>query len=619
MKLIRVIASAAILLSWCTAAGAELTDPYAILAMHYEALGGLDKLKAQRTSHTNGTISIEGTGMGGTFVEWSRSPILSRQEVDLGVFKQVGGDNGEHAWSVDLNGKLQIHLDERTLRNREVSRLMAEYAHLDRDNEHFTLTFEGIDTAAGTTCYAVKITNDITEDVVTQYIDTTSLLLQKTIAVTLNGESHALSSDYRDVDGVLMPFLQVTTEYPTGMVQRVEITSVDVNIDIDPALFEPPSQDVEDFRFANGKSVENLPFEFIDGHIYLPLTVGGRTRLWVLDSGAGVTCLEQKFTNVLGLEEEATMKGRGAGNLVDIAWVKMPAFSLTGLEFDGQTAASLDLAGLFERWVGLEVAGILGYDFLSRLVIKVDYANELLSFYHPDSFQYEGDGHVLEAPVSQDNMFHLPLTVDGEYGGKWNLDLGAGGMSFHYPFVRDHRLLERPGIDGVGHGAGGASPRKKVLFKTIEFADYTVADPVISLPTEEGEGAFASGELTGNIGNTLLRHFVLFMDYKREQVIVEKGKDFDKVFPRDNSGMQVENSSGELVVYFVAKGTPADKAGFEVGDVIIAVNGIEAVLLDGVVAFKKLLRDDPGTEYEVMIRRGEQSKKLELKLRDLYG
>ncbi|MCK4462381.1 MAG: PDZ domain-containing protein, partial [candidate division Zixibacteria bacterium] len=253
------------------------------------------------------------------------------------------------------------------------------------------------------------------------------------------------------------------------------------------------------------------------------------------------------------------------------------------------------------------------------LVTKVDYANETLSFYHPDSFSYQGEGRVLSSPISQSDFFELPVSIDGEHGGRWMLDLGAGGMSFHYSYAEEHGLFNLPGVDGLGHGAGGSSPRRRVLFDSIEFAGHTLPKSVVSMPLERGGGGFGHTDLTGNIGNTLLRHFVLYLDYQREQVIVEKGDDFDRVFPRDNSGLQLANVENDrLEVIFVADNTPAAEAGFEMGDILTAVNEIEIEHLGGIVAVVKLLRKSPGTKLSVEVSRGGEAKKVSLTLRDLY-
>jgi len=619
MRRIHLVALLLTSLFHCAAIQAELVDPFIILGKHYETIGGIDQLKAQRTSHMKGTVVIEGSGLEGTFEEWREMPIRSRQEIDLGIIKQAEGDNGEFSWIVDHNNKLLIHKDERSVKERQVRLLLAEYHHLNRDSENFSLAYEGTDTVAEATSYVVQITNSINDNILTQFIDTSSFLLLKSVEVSPDQEQHTTYSDYHKADGIMIAFQQRMTVYPTGMVERMQIVEVAHNIDIDPALYEPPEVDVEDFRFTNGKSAEDIPFHYIEDHIFLPLTVGGRTRLWILDSGAGLTCFEKKFADELGLEPQGHIKGQGAGGLVDISLVTMPAYNIPGLEFDEQTVAVIDIEWLFRRWMGLEVAGILGYDFLSRLVLKVDYANELVSFYHPDSFQYSGGGTIIDAPISQSNMFHLPLTVDGKYSGLWHLDLGAGGMGFRYQFAAEHGFLDRHGVQRLGAGAGGRVYNYMVQFKTIEFAGYTVNNSLISMPAVGGEGPSFGGGLIGHIGNTLLRHFVLYLDYGRGQVIVEKGNNFGKDFPRDNSGMQLQQSdNGELEISFVADNTPAAKSGFRKGDILRTVNGINVDLLDGVVAAKKLFRAKPGTKYKITVDHNGQVKTLKLKLEDLF-
>jgi C-terminal processing protease CtpA/Prc len=168
-------------------------------------------------------------------------------------------------------------------------------------------------------------------------------------------------------------------------------------------------------------------------------------------------------------------------------------------------------------------------------------------------------------------------------------------------------------------GAGGKGGHLQVQFETMEFAGMTIRDPIISIPLGRGEGAFANEALTGNIGNSLLRHFVIYLDYKHQQVMVEKGDDFGKAFPRDNSGMQIGKSEdGDLKIIFVADGTPAHKAGFKMGDVIRSVNDVDVKRLGGLLSLRNMLREKPGTNYEIEVLREGKSKKIELTLKDLF-
>jgi hypothetical protein len=611
-----------VLLALCMTAlsvQAEMSDPYEILEKHYQAAGGLERIRAQETKHVVGTVVIEGTGFEGTFVQWSERPIRGRLEIDLTVFKITEGDNGEFSWRVDQNGRVQIRRDERSLGEHRIKALLAEFEHLDRESPNFNLSFDGIEKVGDADCYVVKMTNAINQDITTSYYDKASFHLLKTVVKKPDSEMHTLYFDYREVDGVLVAFREEATEHPTMMKQIMQITKLETNVPVDRSIFEPPAEQVADFEFANGTSAENIPFKFIEDHIFFEVELGGKKSLWALDSGAGATVVEKLFAEALSLEPMGSLKGKGAGSVVDVSFTELPAFSLPGVEFGKQKVAIIDLNWLFTQWMGFEVAGLLGFDFLSRMVTRIDYANELISFYHPDHFRYEGTGIILDAPVSQHNSFHLPVTIDGKYGGMWNLDTGAGGMWFHYPFAEKHGLLDLPGVQGMSAGAGGTGTYRSVQFKTMEFAGWTIEDPVISLPPGKGQGAFGDEELTGNIGNSLLRHFVIYLDYKHERVIVERGDNFGHAFPRNNSGLHVKKrEDGELEVMFVPKGTPASKAGFKAGDVIRSVNGIDVKYLGGLLSVKEMLREKPGTKYTMEVMREGESKTLKLVLRDLF-
>ncbi len=602
-------------------AQSALTDPYDILNKHYAAIGGIDKIKAQTTSYTEGRIDIVGSGLAGPFRQWSMRPEMQRMEVELGPLAITQGNNGEVAWTVDQNGKLQLHKDDLSIGQKKADSLMAEFVHLDPNNGIFTLRYDGIDTAAGKDCYVLTMFNNLTPDTSRQYFDTATFYQLKTISIATDGQTHTTMSDFRDVGGVTVPFAQRQVSMAVGMVQEIVIEKVEVGVTIDAARFDPPAEDASDLTFAEGGKAENIPFKFTENHIYIPVVVNGKERIWVLDSGAEMTCIEKKFAEELGLEIKGEITGRGAGNTVDISFTTVPPLSIGDKIFlQEQSVAVIDLYWFFMEHIGIEVAGILGYDFLSRVVTKVDYANELLSFYDPKTFTYSGSGVVLDAPVTQGHSFEVPLVVDGTMKGNYFLDLGAGGMSFHYPYAKANGLMERGGVEALGYGAGGSFKEKTLKIKTVEVAGMTVKDVLFRVPAGELQGSFAEATVDGNMGNTLFRHFVLYLDYLRGQLIWEKGGDFDRVFPEDKSGMQVRYDRDlAMRVSFVAPGTPSAAAGFEIDDMILKVNGKDAKTLDGILALRELLRADAGTNYDFEIKRGDATKKLRLVLQDLYN
>jgi len=596
---------------------ADITDPYEVLDRYYEAMGGLDRLKEERSLHFAADFSM--TGLAGTVEHWEIRPDQSRTEIDLEVFRQTTGDNGVTAWEVGPNGKLRIEQDPNALARREVGRRLALFEHLDPTSDVFAVTLTGVEQVEGADCYVVGVASESDHVERTWYIDVIDFLLRKSVEVRPDMQQHVAYSDFREVNGVLHAFRQDIEVLPIGQRQTMVTTLLETDVDIDPGFFDPPAEDTRDFVFTDGGDRADVPCQYLERHVFLPVTVNCNEALWILDSGASMSVIDREYAESLGLTMSGEMKGQGAGNTVDVAFTTLPPFSVQGIEFEEQQIAVIELVSLFRRMSDLEAVGILGYDFLSRFVTRVDYANNMLTFYDPTKFEYEGDGTVLDAPL-KDNLFTVAATVDGVYEGRWMLDLGAGGMTFHAPYAKAHDLVGRDGVSGVGFGAGGRIKHHFSRYETVEFGGYTVERPMISMAGSDGEvkGGFSGGELVGNLGNTLFRHFVLYLDYENQQVVVEKGDDFETEFPWDRSGLQLWRPDEACEVLYVSPGTPAEDAGFQEDDTVLTINGIDVERFGGLLEFRAMLREEPGTEYAFEVERDGKRKELKLVLRDLF-
>jgi len=592
----------------------DLGDPYEILARYYQAVGGIERLEAQQPHSFEGKLDV--AGLSGTVRHWSDGPGVNRTEVDLGVIQQTTGSDGETTWEVDSNGKLTIVRDEGALRERELATRMERFEHLERGSTVFSLSYEGREAVDGRECYVVKVANTLDESYRLFWIDADDNLLRWMSHFRDGRESRTSYGEYGEVGGVLRPFKETTSIVPTGQVQTLSVASYEVHESLPASLFKPPDDGPADFTFTDGGSSVEIPFRFIERHIFVPVTMDCTERLWVLDSGAGMSVIDAGYAAELGLSPEGKMKGLGAGSTVDVSFVTLPSFSLKGVAFAPQQAATIEIAELFRQTSDLEIAGILGFDFLSRFVTRIDYANELMTLYDPSSFEYEGGGVRLDAPLAR-NIFGVRATVDGRHDGIWTVDLGASGTSFHYPYASEHGFLDRDGVETVGFGAGGRLEGRLLRFESLALAGLAIDAPLIGVPTAELVGALGGRDRIGNLGNTVLRRFVLYLDYDRQQMIVEKGDDFEAQFPVDRSGLQLwRPSGGDVEVLSVAGGTPASEAGLLPGDVIGAVNGIDVRHLD-LIALRELMRAEVGTRYTFDTERDGRAASVVLVLRDL--
>ncbi|MDH4158080.1 MAG: aspartyl protease family protein, partial [candidate division Zixibacteria bacterium] len=541
-----------------------------------------------------------------------------RGEADLGVIKITQGDNGQYQWVLDANGKLQkiTKPDEATIKRKELKRRLDQFEFIDPRSDIFTLTFEGIEKVEDKDCYVVKIESSINDDVHRSYININDFLLEKTVSSEGDNSSETLYGDYRGVEGLMVAFRTRQTSLQTGQVEEMTITRYDSNPNIDRPFFDPPEEGGKDYSFTEGDSAENISFQFIGGHLYIPVIVGCRQRLWILDTGAAMSVISKEFADELGLALQGDLKGKGAGGTVDLKLATLPGYSLPGIEFGEQTVAVIDMKELI-RHLGVDIAGILGYDFLSRFVMKVDYAKELVSFYDPETFEYTGDGHKVDVHM-KNSVFMVEASLDGTHSGTWLFDLGASSVSLDGAYARRNGLAEMKGVESIGRGAANAFRAKKVKCRSLEFAGFTVDNPPVSFSVSDSGGALPADEI-GILGNTLFRNFVLYCDYAGERLIVEKGDDFNRPVPQDRSGLQLtRGQEGELEILFVAEGTPAAKAGLREKDVVKAINGIDVKYLDGLIAIRKMLQEEAGTKYSFVVERDGRQKTLNLTLAGLF-
>jgi hypothetical protein len=595
----------------------DLTDPYEILNKYFEASGGLERLKAERTSHFEGILAI-GTLQGPIRV-WIEKPGRERAEIELGPIVMTQGDNGEIEWVLDANDNLQriTKPDEITIKRKEVERRMAEYEYADPASDVFTVTFEGTETIGEVDCYAIKVANNINADFHAYYISMDGFRLEKSWAFTGDKSGDTYYGDYREVEGLLVAFYQKQIPQQTGQPQEITISQYESNPDIEPAMFEPPEEGDKDYEFLAGNSAEDIPFEFIGNHIFIPVTVSGKERLWILDTGAAMSVIAQTFADEMGLKSEGNLAGQGAGGTVDVGFTTLPPFEVEGIRFEEQAVAVIEMGELVRR-IGIDVVGILGFDFLSRFVTKVDYANELVSFYDPKSFEYTGDGQDVDVHVDE-SVFKTSATLDAEHGGTWLFDLGAGTTHLDGAYALREGYTEKDGVLAMGHGAGHEFQLKAVRGDSIHFAGFTVYEPRISFAYGGTDANFTADKL-GILGNTLFRNFVLYLDYANERVIVEKGDKFNEPWPEDHSGLQTAWTveGDEIEVIYVSPDTPAEKAGFAKGDVLRSINGIAVEHFDGVIALREMLKSEPGTVYEVAVERAGREKVLSLELEELF-
>jgi C-terminal processing protease CtpA/Prc len=93
----------------------------------------------------------------------------------------------------------------------------------------------------------------------------------------------------------------------------------------------------------------------------------------------------------------------------------------------------------------------------------------------------------------------------------------------------------------------------------------------------------------------------LYLNYDRSEIYILPNGAFNQPFDYSYSGVTIGLIGGKIVVTDVMKDSPAEKAGFQEGDIILEVNGDSR---QDVQTYQGLLRTI-GPRVRVLVRRGE--------------
>ena len=293
----------------------------------------------------------------------------------------------------------------------------------------------------------------------------------------------------------------------------------------------PMGHPAQDSGRAASRSVSRISFEIEGGHIFVPVRVNGSEPLWFgLDSGAEQTIISRQQAKALNLKLEGDMQAAGGGEgTVDFSITRKVAFGLPGVDFVLDEVGVLPLE--FPAHVaGQAIAGLLGYDFIRRFVVEIDYTTRTINLYSPRTYRYSGRGAIIPIRM-MDNNPYIPARVIlpglAPIGGMFLIDSGADTeLFFNSPFVNKRRLLSsrQKTAEASTAGIGGASKIRIGMATSIQIGRAAIANPVAHFSqATKGESAGAIG--AGFVGGKLLRRFqkVIF-DQRRRRLILEPDK-----------------------------------------------------------------------------------------------
>ena len=587
-----------------------------ILSKHMQALGGEKVLKAQRNSVAEFDIIVPG-GLTGKYKSYFKYPDKLRSEMDLKIMKSLNVYDGEKGWIQDPNGQVR-ELAGMELENAKSEVYFNLYGYLFPERAKGEVEYLGQKEEGGINYYVVQATPEGAEPVKT-FINPETYLIDKTVSKQDIIVVTNYFSDYKDFGGIKVATSMVINTGDPAYDIRSTLTNIELDPQLSDDLFKIPSPQEKDYQFPSGKNFVEIRFVLNSNHIHIPVGIGGAKPLnFLLDSGAPLPFLDTQTAKDLSLKIVGKFEGRGVGEATqELNLVSLPSVRFGDLIIDSVSAGTIGLKPL-NKYEGMPVEGILGYDIFSRFVVKVDYENQKLTLYEPSSFEYKGKGEIFPITL-ENNLPRLKAKIDGRYEGNFLIDTGARtSLSLHTPFVQKHDLLAKTGkkIDVFsGIGIGGKAMGKVTRVKSIQIGSFKIPAPVTHLSSSE-KGALASERIDGLIGGGILKRFTVIFDYPNKRMILEPNSNFAYEDNLDMAGLWLTKDNDTTKVDFVIKDSPAAKAGIKEGDLVVKINGqsTKDLLLRDI---RKIFKVGEGKNVSLIINSKGKEKSIELKLEKL--
>lgn len=597
-------------------ANGDASDPRSILNRAWEASGGpaWDEVKAL---HWRVKMSASGLSGSGEIWEDVRSGRFT-VTFSLGPLSGARGFDGTAAWAMDGSGQVRVQEggDAREAAVNDAYRRSLSWWYPDR--RAATLSDAGVTEEDGQRFHRISIHPEgghpfelwihAGTGLVDRFVEPGSMATQTTFF-----------SDYRQVDGVRLPFGRRTTVGDPRFDQVYEVESIEVNPPLDEArLRRPGEQQVRDFEIAGGRTSTDVPFRLLENHIFLEASLNGHGPLLLLFDSGGANVVTPETAARMGLPSQGSLQGIGAGEgTVEVGLTRVQELRMGDVVLRGQVFYVIPL-GDAATGEEVDIPALIGYEVFKRFAVRIDYERQILTFTLPEAFQ-EPAGATEVPFVFHGRFAQVAGEVDGILG-QFVLDTGSrGSLTIHTPFAEEHDLAGRyaPRFEtligkGLGGGVRGAVTRAGLL----KMGNVEVPAPVTFLARQQ-KGAFADRSIAGNVGGGILRRFTVTFDYPRQRVFFEPNGSFGREDAYDRSGLRLRRMEDGFEIEEVIPASPAGEAGLQAGDRIVEIDGRAAseVSLSDLRAY---LRESPtGTEVRFVLRSGGEAREVRLTLRDL--
>ena len=344
-----------------------------------------------------------------------------------------------------------------------------------------------------------------------------------------------------------------------------------------------------------------IPFELKEHLIVIKGKINDSSKSYnfILDTG-GLTFIDRKVAEELGLKIRGNMAKM---DTLEIGDVSIPnIFAFMGFNFKE-----------FERY-GIPLSGIIGSNLLERFKVTLNYRNQRVIL-SPDKEDTGESVHGRRLKFANHQVNNAPMidcTINENISVSAMVDTGQPysvvlpldyldkmGVRDDPSLVKSKGLMIKwPGTKTIDTYLGRIEQFTQGSLKIRDLmCCFAELPPLLSVPL---------------LGKDYLCQFLITIDYPNDEILFVPYEDAQ--FVKDMFSFGVNLSTGQnnsIVVYGLWTGGPADKARVDVGDEIVACNGMP-FSGDAIFELRQLIRDENVKEIKLVVKDEEGQREVVL-------
>ena len=405
----------------------------------------------------------------------------------------------------------------------------------------------------------------------------------------------------------------------------------------------------DEFKFKDSKKrAVTLYFQSINNLIILSAKLNGKPINFLVDTGVNKTKVFGQIKDSVSLKNTEYLSLRSLGsskpvkayktlnNYIDfgpIAGGNQEVYYITDDRFD--LASKL----------GVNVQGIIGYEFLKQFIFRLNYVGNSLRVYQHQYFhrKLRGFNQIDLRLIRKKPHVKVAVKLLNTIIKDLIFLVDTGSSDAFWVFEEDGMFAPSNAFqDYVGYGLETAILGKRAKMESAQLGKYKLDEPKIAYIDSTSVKLFTANRYkNGIIGAQILKKFILFLDYKNQKLYLRPSSFFNDISNYDRSGLfltyvgekiktiktpvsvtvnqgnsyqvREEDSyfqirveiSRILEVTNIRKNSPAAEVDIKVGDRILSLNGKSVNRMEP-EEITNLLSSEEGKRIKVMLQRDDE-------------